>query len=103
MRIDNKPVAPISSRPSGTDSPPAKPATEPATAATIVVLSEAASAVQRSRVESAVAARIDRIQALLARGEYPIDLDRLAERLRADDAARAGVPDAPEGGGEGTP
>ncbi|MEZ4365269.1 MAG: hypothetical protein R2939_03150 [Kofleriaceae bacterium] len=93
MRIDPTLVDPIRSRPRGTDS-----CAEPDEAATpsvaaVVVLSDAAASTQRPTTEHAIAARLEQISALLHRGEYPIDLDRLADRLLADDAARLGRPE----------
>ena len=42
-------------------------------------------------VDHAIQNRVERVKLLLARGAYPIDLDRLAARILDDENARAGV------------
>lgn len=59
----------------------------------VVVLSEAAASIAPEGVgEPGVSAKLDRIRALLDKGEYPVDLDMLAARIVDDEFARAKKP-----------
>jgi len=89
MRIDPKlvtAVAPNEPR----EAKPA-PAGKAAGEASVVKLSTAGAAVTASPEEpSDVTARISNIRALVARGAYPIDLDKLASRIVDDELLRGG-------------
>ena len=50
--------------------------------------------------DPAIAARLARVKALVASGQYPIDLDKLASNIVADDAARSGGAGGGGGGGQ---
>jgi anti-sigma28 factor (negative regulator of flagellin synthesis) len=87
MRIDPKILPPI----------PERSITEPTTAprpdapdndAAVVTLSSAGAAVQAGGLSELMNARIEQIRILLERGEYPIDLDKLASRIADDELAR---------------
>lgn len=89
MRIDPKVVvSPI--KPETSSKPQPKPTAAPNTAS-VVALSSAASSVKPEGAQSStVAARIDKIRALLDAGHYPVDLDLLASRIVDDEALRGG-------------
>ncbi len=89
MRIDPTAIASLGeARARGTT--PAK--TEDATkddASSVVKLGVAART-DATSIEPAVAAKIERVKALLAQGNYPIDLDKLASRITDDEFDRGG-------------
>lgn len=62
---------------------------EPNTPAAVVSLGEAASIAKTSRVDAAVRARLEAVRAALDRGEYSVDLDRLAGKIMDDELVRA--------------
>jgi anti-sigma28 factor (negative regulator of flagellin synthesis) len=62
--------------------------TPPRDDSSIVDISDIASAAATSGPSSGITARIARIRELLVRGEYPVDLDMLAERIVDDEASR---------------
>jgi anti-sigma28 factor (negative regulator of flagellin synthesis) len=104
MRIDPKVLIPIADR---------KPANEPAAAprsttdppsaaASVVKLSSGAAAVQAEPTNSGITARLSKIRSLLDKGEYPVDLDTLAQRIVDDEVGRAGPGTSGQGhGGQG--
>lgn len=57
--------------------------------AAVVELSSAASAVAAEPPANELNARLDRIKALVDAGNYPVDLDKLAERIVDDDILRS--------------
>jgi len=93
MRIDPNVVVNPTTLEGGTKSQtPAKTPAAPE-ASSVVALSPAASAVApATTVPPSMAARIERIKALLDRGEYPVDLDMLASRIVEDDVLRTRRP-----------
>ena len=57
--------------------------------ASVVSLSSAAAAIPAEGTPPAhIAARLEKIRAMLDRGDYPVDLDMLASRIVEDDALR---------------
>jgi anti-sigma28 factor (negative regulator of flagellin synthesis) len=92
MRIDPKILTPplerSASEPGATAARPGAHETE----AAVVTLSAAGAAVQAGKLNELVNARLEQIRLLLDRGEYPIDLDRLAARI-ADDELAARIAD----------
>jgi anti-sigma28 factor (negative regulator of flagellin synthesis) len=87
MRIDPKILSPILDRPLNETTAPSSPG-EHSNDATVVTLSSAAAAIQTGALDELVNARIEQIRILLQRGEYPIDLDKLASRIADDELAR---------------
>jgi len=84
MRIEPKGVVPVTlhePRDPGTAAKADAPA-----AASVVKLSSAATAV--SRESTGMTGRLERIRALLDKGEYPVDLDQLASRIVDDEIVR---------------
>lgn len=60
------------------------------TGASVVSLSSAAAAIPAEGTPPPhIAARLEKIRAMLDRGDYPVDLDMLASRIVEDDALRA--------------
>ncbi len=89
MRIDPKPsVQPVSTEPRET--PRAAGQAPGAAAATVVALSAAGSAAANATSEphSGMTARLDKIRKLIAENRYPIDLDKLADRITDDELMR---------------
>lgn len=58
--------------------------------ASIVTLSSLGTALADEPTSPRTTARLERIRALLDAGEYPIDLDQLAQRIVDDDVLREG-------------
>lgn len=56
--------------------------------ASVVTLSSAGAAAAAEPTSPSITSRLDAIRALIDRGEYPIDLDKLASRIVDDDAVR---------------
>jgi flagellar biosynthesis anti-sigma factor FlgM len=99
MRIETKPVVPVSNepksgQPAASSAPPA-PAAALTTPAAVVSLSSAGtSATAQIKIKDMpdpkVQARIAQIRQQLQTGSYPIDLDELAARIADDELARKG-------------
>lgn len=87
MRIDPKILHPIVERPVS-DAAAARPAALEHEAA-VVTLSSAGAAIQAGGASELMAARLEQIRLQIERGEYTIDLDKLAERIADDELARA--------------
>ena len=90
MRIDHRPTPPITDatqRPATAAPETARPATTDA--ASVVTI--AAQVAEPGTITPAVAERIAKIKSALAKGEYPIDLGKLASRLVDDAQARSKV------------
>jgi anti-sigma28 factor (negative regulator of flagellin synthesis) len=88
MRIDPKHLSPIIERPSTEPAAQARPGPHDSHAA-VVTLSSAGAAVQAGAPDELMSARLEQIRLLIERGEYPIDLDRLAALIADDELARA--------------
>lgn len=88
MRIDPKHLSPIIERPSTEPAALVRPGTTDNQAA-VVTLSSAGAAVQAGAPDELMSARLEQIRLLIERGEYPIDLDKLAVRIADDELARA--------------
>jgi anti-sigma28 factor (negative regulator of flagellin synthesis) len=86
MRIDPKVVVPISTEKPREHAPPAKGS--PPAGSSIVKLSSAATAATTASENTGMTGRIERIRALLDKGEYPVDLDQLASRIVDDEVVR---------------
>ncbi len=83
MRIDsNLAVLPIKA-----DSQPKAKAGDKPPESTVVTLSAGATASVAAKPVD-VTGRLEKIRALLDKGEYPVDLDKLASRIVDDDASR---------------
>lgn len=88
MRIDPKLLTPpIADRPTIEPQSSVRPGGQE-TAAAVVTLSSAGAAVQANNASELMSARLEQIQLLIDRGEYPIDLDKLAARIADDELAR---------------
>lgn len=86
MRIDpNLVVVPITK---DSHDPKAKAGERPSSS-TVVTLSAGATASASAKPVD-IASRLERIRALLAKDQYPVDLDKLASRIIEDDTARGG-------------
>jgi flagellar biosynthesis anti-sigma factor FlgM len=59
--------------------------------AAVVSIGQAAKAASTSAVDSSVRSRLEQVRAALERGEYSVDLDRLASRIIDDEVARGAV------------
>jgi anti-sigma28 factor (negative regulator of flagellin synthesis) len=98
MRIDpNVVVTPISTNENGKQQKVADGKALPLARSShsVVVLSEAASSIAPEGdvgLQAGVSAKLDRIRALIDKGEYPVDLDKLAARIVDDELARAKKP-----------
>jgi anti-sigma28 factor (negative regulator of flagellin synthesis) len=90
MRIDPTAIAPIMERPIS-DSPPVRTSIVEQDAA-IVTLSSAGAAIQASSASEASVARLEALRLQIERGEYTIDLDKLASRIADDELARTKEP-----------
>jgi flagellar biosynthesis anti-sigma factor FlgM len=89
MRIDsNTPVVPITKDTS--TGAKAAPRSGPSGSSTVVTLSASATA-SASAQPVDVTSRLDRIRALLDKGDYPVDLDKLASRIVDDESTRGGT------------
>jgi len=89
MRIDRQNVTPVTdSKPRNSAAAEAQKAPSPGDPSSVVKV--AATTTEKDGVDPAVAQRIERVRALLAKGAYPIDFDKLASRIVDDDRARAG-------------
>jgi anti-sigma28 factor (negative regulator of flagellin synthesis) len=91
MRIDPKAgITPITLDTSSKAQQAPKGGAAPAGGASVVSLSSAAAAIPAEGTPPPhIAARLDKIRAMLDRGDYPVDLDMLASRIVEDDALRA--------------
>ena len=91
MRIDPATITSLGeARARGTNAP--KPDdTAKDDASSVVALGPAARSSGSSAVDRAIAAKIDRVKSLLAEGNYPVDLDKLASRITDDEFARGGA------------
>jgi anti-sigma28 factor (negative regulator of flagellin synthesis) len=87
MRIDPNVLTPISER-TISEAPATRPAALEHEAA-VVTLSSAGAAVQAGAATDLMAARLEQIRLQIERGEYAIDLDKLAARIADDELARA--------------
>lgn len=87
MRIDPKAgISPISI---DSSKPQQAPKSGAQTGASVVTLSSAAAAIPPDGTPPAhIAARLEKIRAMLDRGDYPVDLDMLAARIVDDEALR---------------
>ena len=85
MRIDSKPPAPRVSLEPRAASETSTPSVPPSSAS-VVKLSAAGHAV--AGPGPTTSQRLERIRELLDKGEYPVDLDALAEKIVDDDAVR---------------
>ena len=86
MRIDSKPPVPRVSLEPRAASGTGAPSTPPPSSASVVKLS--AAGVTASAPGPTTTQRLERIRELLDKGEYPVDLDALAEKIVDDDAVR---------------
>jgi anti-sigma28 factor (negative regulator of flagellin synthesis) len=86
MRVEPKVVVPVTHH-EPRDAAPAAKGDTPA-AASIVKLSSAATAATTPRESTGITGRLERIRALLDKGEYPVDLDQLASRIVDDEIVR---------------
>ncbi|MBL8622550.1 MAG: flagellar biosynthesis anti-sigma factor FlgM [Myxococcales bacterium] len=87
MRIDPTTITPITDaerRPGPTST---RASGQPAS---VVALGPEASAAGTGGVTPEISARVGRVRELLAKGEYVVDLDRLAANILDDDLAREG-------------
>lgn len=90
MRIDpNVVVFPVQSSTAGDTRKP-RAASESGGNATVVKLSAGATAAS-TESNQVLDAKLERIRALIDRGEYPIDLDMLSSRIVDDDILRGGT------------
>lgn len=87
MRIDPKLVTPIGTTGSRERRTPASDSSPPEAAA-VVSLSVAGAAVASGPSNAEITARIDKLRAAIAKGDYPIDLDALASRIVDDELVR---------------
>jgi flagellar biosynthesis anti-sigma factor FlgM len=98
MRIEIKPVVPVSNEPksgqSAASSGPPAPAAMTTPAAVVSLSSAGTSATAQIKIKDMpdpkVQARIAQIRQQLQTGAYPIDLDELAARIADDELARKG-------------
>lgn len=95
MRIDPNLAVAATSLTTPKPQTPAKPGPAGATsrsdaAASVVNLSSAGAAASAEATSPTVTSRLETIRAMLDKGEYPVDLDRLASRIVDDDFMRAG-------------
>jgi anti-sigma28 factor (negative regulator of flagellin synthesis) len=90
MRIDPKQLTPILERPTTEPTAHVRPG-PPDSQAAVVTLSSAGAAVQAGAPDELMSARLEQIRLLIDRGEYPIDLDKLAARIADDELGRAQV------------
>jgi anti-sigma28 factor (negative regulator of flagellin synthesis) len=90
MRIDPKLLTPIIERPTPEPAPAVRPGGNESQAA-VVTLSSAGAAVAAGAPDELMSARLEQIRTLIERGEYPIDLDKLATRIADDEVLRAQV------------
>ena len=88
MRIDPKHLSPIIERPIAEPAATVRPGTHDSQAA-VVTLSSAGAAVQAGAPDELMSARLEQIRLLIERGDYPIDLDKLAARIADDELARS--------------
>lgn len=89
MRIDPTAITSLGeARARGTSPAPVKD--EAKDDASAVVSLGVAARTEAAPLDAAVSARIDRVKALLAQGNYPVDLDKLASRITDDEFARGG-------------
>jgi anti-sigma28 factor (negative regulator of flagellin synthesis) len=87
MRIEPKVVQPTSLEPRETSAKPTKSEAP----ASVVALSSAAAATRSDDVQPPeIGARLERIRVALERGDYPIDLVKLAARIVDDEVVRSG-------------
>ncbi len=92
MRIDPKHLTPLIERPSTEPAAHARPSAPQDSQAAVVTLSSAgAAAVQAGAPDELMSARLEQIRLLIERGEYPIDLDKLAARIADDEILRSQV------------
>jgi anti-sigma28 factor (negative regulator of flagellin synthesis) len=63
-------------------------------AASVVKLSSAATAATSARESTGMTGRLERIRALLDKGEYPVDLDQLTSRIVDDEIVQGSDRDA---------
>lgn len=87
MRIDPKTVTPITSYKTREQAPATQGKAPSSTQAAVVTLSSAGAAASSAAadVPPSVIPRVHQIRALIARGEYPIDLDKLASSIVDDE------------------
>lgn len=85
MRIDPK-ASIVPTTLDTTASAPAKSTPKPEPSAVVTLSSAAAAAASVSG--PTIAERLDKLRALVAKGEYPIDLDKLASRIVDDEIVR---------------
>ncbi len=92
MRIDPKlNVTPITTETRETPAKTASPARPPGTEAAVVALSpEGSRAVDAASTrQKELSQRLEKIKAAIDRGQYPVDLDKLAERIAEDEVMRS--------------
>lgn len=85
MRIDPTALTAIHEPRTREAAPGARPADDQAS---VVSLGAAASASKNGGLDPVITARIGKIRELLAKGDYQVDLDKLASRILDDDVAR---------------
>lgn len=88
MRIDPAIITPITDAQRRPGAAPAKSGSP----ASVVSLGEdvSAAASATGEVSPEISARVTRVRELLAKGEYVVDLDKLASNILDDDIAREG-------------
>ncbi len=86
MRIDPTVITPITDAQARPTAGRTKRNTQPASVVSLGTDAETAA----SAVGPEISARVSRVRELLAKGEYVVDLDKLASRILDDDLAREG-------------
>lgn len=90
MRIDPKVTTPPVT--SETRETPARPTAKPAGSEASVVQLSAAGAAAAEPKKHDITTRLQTIKAMIDAGDYPVDLDRLAERIVDDEFLREASP-----------
>jgi|JI10StandDraft_1071094.scaffolds.fasta_scaffold28396_8 anti-sigma28 factor (negative regulator of flagellin synthesis) len=87
MRIDPATITPITDAERRPGPAPTRNSGQPAS---VVSLGPDVSAAASGEVSPEISARVSRVRELLAKGDYVVDLDRLAANILDDDLAREG-------------
>jgi anti-sigma28 factor (negative regulator of flagellin synthesis) len=95
MRIEGKPSPVIADPPSSDRAKTVsnRPDSGEPRGAVVLSIGDAAAklAASSARLSESVSARLQEVRRMIADNSYPIDFDRLAERILDDESARAGV------------
>jgi len=90
MRIDSKlDITPIHSESREAST---RPEIREGSAATVVTLSAAGARAVEARDDNDIAARLTKIKSMIDAGHYPVDLEKLAERIADDEMLRTRSP-----------